>query len=148
MGPEEFRRLAVSLPEAVEKEHMQHPDFRVGGKIFATIGYPDELFAMVKLDPVQQAQFVASHPQVFSPAKGAWGAKGATSVRLKAATKPVIQEALAAALAQHGTQEILRPVGTEVSCGLFQHPADDALQIGRLRNIQQEGMVSRGAALL
>ena len=97
MGPEEFRRLAMSLPEAVEREHMQHPDFRVGGKIFATVGYPDEHFAMVKLSPAQQAQFVTSHPQIFTPAKGAWGAKGATSVRLEAATKPLIREALAAA---------------------------------------------------
>ena len=51
MGPEEFRRLAKSLPEAIEKEHMEHPDFRVGGKIFATLGYPDEHCAMVKLTP-------------------------------------------------------------------------------------------------
>ena len=97
MGPEEFRRLATSLPEAVEKEHMQHPDFRVGGKIFATIGYSDEHWAMVKLSPQQQEQLVRSHPDVFTPAKGAWGRRGSTSVRLKAATRSVVREALLAA---------------------------------------------------
>ncbi len=97
MGPEEFRRLATSLPETVEKEHMQHPDFRVGGKIFATIGYPDEHWAMVKLSPQQQEQLVRSHPDVFTPAKGAWGRRGSTSVRLKAATRSVARKALLAA---------------------------------------------------
>ncbi len=97
MGPEEFRRLATSLPEAVEKEHMQHPDFRVGGKIFATLGYPDEHWAMVKLSSQQQAGFVRNYPDVFVPAKGAWGRQGSTSVRLKAAIRAVAREALLAA---------------------------------------------------
>ena len=97
MGPEEFRRLARNLPEAVEKEHMQHPDFRVGGKIFATLGYPDEHWAMVKVSPRKQAELVRSHPDVFSPANGASGRRGSTSVCLRAATKPVAQEALEAA---------------------------------------------------
>jgi hypothetical protein len=97
MGPEEFRRLAKSLPEAIEKEHMEHPDFQVGGKIFATLGYPDEHCATVKLSPEKQAELVRSHPEVFTPAKGTWGRKGSTSVRLKSATKPLITQALAAA---------------------------------------------------
>jgi hypothetical protein len=97
MGPEEFRRLARSLPEAVEKEHMQHPDFRVGGKNFATLGYPDEHWAMVKLSPQDQERLVRSHPNVFAPAKGAWGRQGSTGVRLKAATATVMREVLAAA---------------------------------------------------
>jgi hypothetical protein len=97
MGPEEFRRLARSLPEAVEKEHMRHPDFRVGGKIFDTLGYPDEHWAMVKLSPQKQAELLGSHPNVFSPSKGAWGRQGSTSVRLKSAAKTVVQEALLAA---------------------------------------------------
>ncbi len=97
MGPETFRRLARDLLEVVEKDHMQHPDFRVGGKIFATAGYPDEHWAIVKLGPQQQAQFVRNHPEVFAPAKGAWGRHGSTSIRLKAATQTLARVALLAA---------------------------------------------------
>src|SRR5262249_21685411 len=77
----QFRKLALSLPEAVEAEHMGHPDFRVGGKIFATLG-PDEKWGMVKLQPDQQASLMASEPNVFQPASGAWGKNGSTIVRL------------------------------------------------------------------
>jgi hypothetical protein len=100
MGPEEFRKLALSLPGAEEREHMDHPDFRVGGKIFATLGYPDESFAMVRLAPELQAQFVKEDPDIFTPVKGAWGKQGATHVRLKAVKKPKrvkVHEALTAA---------------------------------------------------
>lgn len=93
----QFRRLALSLPDASEKEHMGHPDFRVGGKIFATIGYPDEQWAMVKLTPLEQEKFVHALPQVFVPVKGAWGRQGGSSVRLSAARKPAVQQALHAA---------------------------------------------------
>lgn len=87
MGPEEFRKLARSLPGAEEREHMDHPDFRVGGKIFATLGYPDESFAMVRLPLELQAQLVKEAPDIFVPVKGAWGKQGATHVRLKAVKK-------------------------------------------------------------
>jgi hypothetical protein len=76
---------------------MHHPDFRVGGKIFATLGYPEHGWAMVKLAPEQQHNFVEAHPAVFVPAAGAWGRRGATTVRLKAAHKGVVRRALAAA---------------------------------------------------
>ena len=76
---------------------MSHPDFRVRGKIFATLGYPTVGWAMVKLTPEQQHDFVKSEPAAFMPAKGAWGLKGSTSVLLKAARKAVVQKALAAA---------------------------------------------------
>jgi hypothetical protein len=108
MGPEEFRRLANHLPEAVEKEHMQHPDFRVGGKIFATLGYPDEHWAMVKVSPQKQEELVRNHPDVFSPANGAWGRRGSTGVRLKAATKPEIEEALAAAWREVAPKKLVK----------------------------------------
>lgn len=73
---------------------MAHPDFRVYGKIFATLGYPDELWGMVKLTPEQQEAFVDSHPAVFVPVKGGWGVRGATSVRLKAASRRTLGPAL------------------------------------------------------
>ena len=113
MSPEEFRRLANSLPEAVEKEHMQHPDFRVGGKIFATLGYPDERWAMVKMSPQQQAQFLKSHPEVFSPSTGAWGRQGSTSVRLKAATKSLVRDALKAAWRNTAPKKLLKDLEKE-----------------------------------
>jgi hypothetical protein len=96
MTPAQFRRVALSLPEAVEGSHMGHPDFRVGGKIFATLG-PDETWAMVKLTPNQQAERVAKHPKAFEPFNGAWGRRGATKVILKSATKASLTTALVAA---------------------------------------------------
>ena len=92
-----FRRLALSFPEAVEGSHMKHPDFRVRGKIFATLAYPNETFGMVKLTPEQQEEFVRSDPKAFTPVKGGWGLKGATSVKLRAARKEALRRAIAAA---------------------------------------------------
>ena len=92
-----FRRLALSFPEAVEGSHMKHPDFRVRGKIFATLAYPDKSRGMVKLTPEQQDEFVRSDPKAFTPVKGGWGLKGATSVHLRAARKSILRQAMAAA---------------------------------------------------
>ena len=92
-----FRQMALALPEAVEQGHMGHPDFRVKGKIFATLGYPDERWAMVKLTPEQQRAFMESAPEVFVPVKGGWGLKGATNVRLAEATRRALGPALATA---------------------------------------------------
>lgn len=89
-----FRELALSLPEAVESAHMGHPDFRVGKKIFATLRHPGPDWGMVKLSPEQQKSLVDSDPGVFSAVKGGWGRQGATSVRLKAATRDTVHEAL------------------------------------------------------
>jgi hypothetical protein len=93
----EFRRLALSFPEAIESAHMHHPDFRVGGKIFATLGYPNEKSAMVKLAPDGQKEFVRTSPGVFQTATGAWGRQGSTIVHLPAATIDIVREALTAA---------------------------------------------------
>lgn len=93
----DFRRLALGLPETSEKAHQSHPDFRVAGKVFATLGYPDSAWAMVKLTPEQQAEFVAAHPAVFAPVKGGWGRKGATNVKLRPAKAASVRSALAAA---------------------------------------------------
>ena len=97
MTPNEFRELALSFPDAVESAHMHHPDFRVGGKIFATLGYPDKDSAMVKLSPDEQKEFVRTSPGVFQPTKGAWGRQGSTIVYLPAATIDIVREALTAA---------------------------------------------------
>ena len=92
-----FRKLALALPGAEERAHMNHPDFRVGGRIFATMGYPDRGRAMVALTPEDQVAFVAMKLEVFVPVKGKWGEQGATSVVLRRATVPAVRAALAAA---------------------------------------------------
>ncbi len=94
MTPDDFRRLALAFPEASESAHRGHPDFRVGGRIFATLGYPTRAWAMVKLTPEQQELFVRSRPATFQPVPGGWGRSGATGVKLRAAPKGAVREAL------------------------------------------------------
>jgi hypothetical protein len=107
MTANQFRRLALSLPEVEERSHMQHPDFRVGGKIFATLGYPDKAWGMVKLTPEQQRIFVREHPAAFKPSIGAWGLQGSTLVRLNSAEAEVVREALGAAWTERAPKKIL-----------------------------------------
>jgi hypothetical protein len=97
MTAADFRRLALALPEAIERSHMDHPDFRVGKKIFATLGHPAAGWGMVKLTPEQQHEFSKAEPAVFVPVKGGWGRGGATSVHLTPATKATLEKALLAA---------------------------------------------------
>ena len=97
MTPDGFRRLALALPESVESAHMGHPDFRVGGKIFATLGYPDAAWGMVKLSVQQQELFMRVAPGVFVPSKGAWGRRGSTTVQLERVEATTLRDALAAA---------------------------------------------------
>ena len=97
MTPNDFRKLALALPETEERAHMNHPDFRVAGKIFATLGYPDKSRAMVKLPPEQQHYLSKDHPEAFIAVNGVWGRRGATSIVLKAADKDVVRQAIEAA---------------------------------------------------
>lgn len=97
MTAEQFRRLVMLLPAAEEHEHHRHPDFRLYGKIFATMGYPDATHAMVKLTPEQQAEFLHDHPEVFSRCAGKWGEQGSTSIDLRKSRKAIVQRALEAA---------------------------------------------------
>src|SRR3989475_10376332 len=93
MGPAGFRRLALALKGVFEGAHMGHPDFRVNGRIFATL-HADERFGMVKLTPEQQGGFVAEHPETFTSENGAWGRQGCTRVQLKSVHEEVLGEAL------------------------------------------------------
>jgi hypothetical protein len=108
MTPDAFRKLALTLPECRESAHQDHPDFRLGKKVFATMGYPDQAWGMVKLTPDQQARLSAAHPRVFVPVKGAWGLRGATNIRLQPATQSVIRRALAAAWKNVATATLIR----------------------------------------
>ncbi len=96
MKADEFRSIALSFPETSEQEHMGHPDFRVRGKIFATLG-PDEDWGMVKLTADLQVSLIRAQPDVFEPASGAWGRRGCTIVRLKGAGKSTVRKALTVA---------------------------------------------------
>jgi len=113
MTPDSFRRLAQAMPEAVEVGHMGHPDFRVGGKIFATLGYPDGEWAMVKLTPEQQEAFVAADPVAFTPVKGGWGRGGATNVRLRKAKVASVRTALIAAWRNVAPARLARQVSVD-----------------------------------
>jgi len=97
MTPAAFRKLALGLPETEELAHMSHPDFRVANKIFATLGYPDQSWAMVKLPLEQQHNFVQTYPAIFQPVPGGWGRKGATRVCLAQAGTSAVRLALTAA---------------------------------------------------
>ena len=108
MTSNEFRSLALALPEAEERAHMDHPDFRVAGKIFATLGYPAAGWATVALTPAQQQLYTLAHPKAFIPVKGAWGARGATNVRLRDAGKRVTRQALADAWSNRAPKRLLR----------------------------------------
>ena len=86
---------------------MDHPDFRVAGKVFATLGYPDQACGMVKLSPEDQHYFLKDYPEAFAPAKGAWGRLGATIVHLKAAKPEMLRKAIAAAWCRTAPKRLL-----------------------------------------
>jgi hypothetical protein len=73
---------------------MDHPDFRVCGKIFATLGYPESSWGMVRLTPRQQAEYAAAEPEAFVPVNGAWGRRGATNVRLRSVSARLLRRAI------------------------------------------------------
>jgi hypothetical protein len=97
MTIDEFRKMALEIPTAIERSHMHHPDFRVAEKIFASLGVPGESWGMVKLTPEQQRAFVEKVPEVFKPCKGAWGRQGYTNVYLPIAKASIVRAALDAA---------------------------------------------------
>ena len=97
MTANDFRHLALSLPETVESSHMGHADFRCGGKIFATLGYPQEGYGVLRLTPGQQQPLLKRAPATFAPCAGVWGQRGATSVHLTSAKIAVLRPLLKAA---------------------------------------------------
>ena len=94
MNAADFRRLALALEGAEEGSHMGSPDFRVGGRIFATLASQKQGYGNLMLTPEQQAAFVAEEPDVFLPVHGGWGRNGATHIRLAAATEDMLAGAL------------------------------------------------------
>jgi hypothetical protein len=97
MTAADFRRIALSFEGSVESSHMGAVDFRVGGRIFATLASAKEGFGNLMLTPDIQAQFVAEAPELFVPIAGGWGRMGATHIRLAKANRDVLTGALHAA---------------------------------------------------
>ncbi len=94
MDADDFRRIALSLEGAEESSHMGNPDFRVGGRIFATLASADQGYGNLMLTTDQQAAFVQELPEVFVPIAGGWGRMGMTHIRLAAAQEEVLAGAL------------------------------------------------------
>ncbi|MGH9662743.1 MAG: MmcQ/YjbR family DNA-binding protein [Bryobacteraceae bacterium] len=105
--PVDFRRIALSLPEAVEGAHMGHADFRVGGKIFATLGYEKEGYGVLLVTPDEQAGMCADEPEIFSPVPGGWGRQGSTRVRLDKVTAGMLEGALRSAWRRRAPKRLL-----------------------------------------
>lgn len=94
MSVARFRKIALSLPDALEGAHQGHADFRVKKRIFASLGYPDKDWGMVKLTPEQQSVLVEAEPDIFRPVPGGWVKGGATNVRLAQADATTLKSAL------------------------------------------------------
>ena len=97
MTASDFRRIALGLEGAEEGSHMGAADFRVGGRIFATLASERQGFGNLMLNPDQQAAFMADQPDVFIPVAGTWGRNGATHVRLAMASEELLRGALRSA---------------------------------------------------
>jgi YjbR len=97
MNAMDFRRIALRFEGAEEGSHVGSPDFRVGGKIFATLASQKQGYGNLKLTPEQQTDFVRELPEVFIPIPGGWGRMGMTHIRLDKASEDVLEGALRAA---------------------------------------------------
>jgi len=91
---DDFRRIALSFPGAEEGSHMGATDFRVGGRIFATLASVKQGYGNLMLDPEQQAAFVDEMPEVFLSIPGGWGRMGMTHIRLAVAGEDILAGAL------------------------------------------------------
>src|SRR5262245_62120380 len=108
MKAADFRRMALGLKGASEGAHMDHPDFRVNNRVFASLHSGDR-FGMVALTPEQQEGFIADHPGMFTPEAGAWGRSGYTRVHLASVDEEVLGEALTLAWQNAGRKARPKP---------------------------------------
>lgn len=99
MTPADFRRIALSLPDTAEGSHFNVADFRVGGKIFATLAYEKTGCGVLLLTPEQQAGMMEDGPEIFLPVPNKWGLRGATLVRLAKVNPDMLEGALRTAWA-------------------------------------------------
>jgi hypothetical protein len=106
MNSDEFRSMALSFPDASESTHMNHPDFRLGGKVFASLGFPDDTCAMVRLTAAQQQSLMDVDAESFQPCSGAWGTRGYTNILLASVKKSAVRLAL-----QMAAENVATPAG-------------------------------------
>ena len=109
MTAAQFREMALSFPEAVEAAHMGHPDFRVAGRIFATLGYQNEGRGVLLLSPEEQQEMISQHPKMFEPVPGRWGRRGSTQVVLARITRPVLEAAMRKAWQRKAPKRLSKP---------------------------------------
>ncbi|MGD0181357.1 MAG: MmcQ/YjbR family DNA-binding protein [Terriglobales bacterium] len=107
MTAADFRRIALSMPEAVEGSHFGSADFRVGNKIFATLALQKEGYGVLLLTPEQQTGMVEDEPNIFSPVPGGWGRKGSTRVRLAKVPADILRAALQMAWRRKAPKRLL-----------------------------------------
>ncbi len=105
-----FRRIALRLPEAVESSHFGNADFRVGGKIFATLSLQSEGYGVLLLTPEQQAGMVEDAPKIFSPVPGGWGRQGSTRVLLSKVAPDILEAALRTAWLRRAPKRLVRAI--------------------------------------
>jgi hypothetical protein len=105
----QFREIALGFPEVVEAAHMGHPDFRVGGKIFATLGYPDQGWGVLFLSAEEQQELISEYPEMFEPVPGGWGRSGSTQVLLALMTRPILTAAMRKAWTRKAPKRLSKP---------------------------------------
>jgi hypothetical protein len=115
MTPEEFRRIALSLPEAKEVYRRGRSYFRVERKAFATLEGPGDAVASVNLTPDQQSMFMHEAPKAFVPVPGGWGRLGSTSVLLGSVTSAQLQDALGGAWQNVAPKSLLQRISASGS---------------------------------
>ena len=120
---DDFRRLALTMPQAVEGAHMGHADFRIKGKIFASLYGQEKGLAMVKLKPEQQRQVIKEHPTMFAPISGGWGRQGATQVQLNEASAGTLRAALMTAWRNSAPSSMLDESIFTPKATFFESPA-------------------------
>ena len=114
MTPAQFRRAVLRFPEVIEGGHHGHADFRVGGRVIASLGYPSEACAVVMLSPNDQDLIVRAHAG-FAPVPGKWGASGNTVVTLAEADSAAIDAALDAAWRRRAPKKLIAAFDADTS---------------------------------
>ena len=108
MKPATFRKIALSLPEATEGSHFSNADFRIAGKIFATLALEHQGYGVLLLTPDQQAGMIQDAPEIFSPVPGGWGEKGATRVTLAKVPADILEAALRVAWGRKAPKRLIK----------------------------------------
>ncbi|KYG24068.1 hypothetical protein SE92_30610 [Bradyrhizobium sp. AT1] len=112
MSKSRFRKAALAFPGVIEGAHHGHADFRIGKRVFATLGYPDDTWGMVKLTPDQQTMLVDAEPELFRPVPGAWGMSGSTNVKLAKIDPVTLRSALEMAWRNVAPKSLLASIET------------------------------------